>query len=256
MRTHENPKPRVHRSLSNKFPYGFRELRSLYPRLLVRAFVLATAIHVSTLATGALVVSLRHEAQDRHGQLLPRPQFPSDTLYVVPPPPLVPQEEPGGAPSVPENVVGAMPIPTPDELVEFHATIPTALQWSSLLPSADATTREDGAYHYVAFEKPDEDKDAVGPDTFVAVEEMPVLVSMPKPVYPPIAREAAVEGVVKLEILIGRDGRVRDARILVSVPLLDRAAREAALQAVFKPAIQAHKPVEVWVQIPIRFRLE
>ena len=48
-----------------------------------------------------------------------------------------------------------------------------------------------------------------------------------KPVYPPIAQSARVQGVVIIEATIGPDGRVKDAKVLRSIPLLDQAALDA-----------------------------
>jgi len=39
------------------------------------------------------------------------------------------------------------------------------------------------------------------------------------------------------------------------VTMLNEAAVDAAKQFVFRPALQQHRPVEVWVQIPMRFSL-
>ena len=94
------------------------------------------------------------------------------------------------------------------------------------------------------------------PDDFVAVEEMPVLIQIPAPVYPDMARQAEVEGTVMVRALVGKDGKVKNAFVTESVPMLDDAAVSAAMKAVFKPALQQHKPVAVWVQIPMRFTLD
>jgi TonB family protein len=93
------------------------------------------------------------------------------------------------------------------------------------------------------------------PDDFVAVEEMPVLIQIPAPVYPDMARQAEVEGTVMVRALVGKDGKVKDAFVTEGVPMLNEAAIVAAKKAVFKPALQQHKPVAVWVQIPMRFTL-
>ncbi|HET9833220.1 MAG TPA: energy transducer TonB, partial [Vicinamibacterales bacterium] len=45
-----------------------------------------------------------------------------------------------------------------------------------------------------------------------------------RPVYPPIAQSARVQGVVIIEATIGPDGHVAEARVLRSIPLLDQAA--------------------------------
>jgi len=93
------------------------------------------------------------------------------------------------------------------------------------------------------------------PDEFVAVEEMPVLIQIPAPVYPDMARQAEVEGTVLLRCLVGKDGKVADAIVTEGHPMLNDAAVAAAKKATFKPALQQHRPVAVWVQIPMRFRL-
>jgi TonB family protein len=51
-----------------------------------------------------------------------------------------------------------------------------------------------------------------------------------RPVYPQKAREARITGTVLVEITIGTDGAVTDARVLRSIPLLDAAALEAVRQ--------------------------
>lgn len=90
---------------------------------------------------------------------------------------------------------------------------------------------------------------------YVYVEELPEAVERTPPVYPAPAREAGVEGTVMVQALIGRDGRVREARVQDSVPMLDAVALEAVRQWRFKPARAKGEPVAVWVAIPMRFTL-
>src|SRR4029434_9121755 len=51
-----------------------------------------------------------------------------------------------------------------------------------------------------------------------------------KPVYPAIARSARVAGAVTIEATIGPDGKVIDAKVVRSIPLLDQAALDAVRQ--------------------------
>jgi len=76
-------------------------------------------------------------------------------------------------------------------------------------------------------------------------------------VYPPIAIEARQEGKVVLKALIGKDGIVKDVELIAGLPGtgLDEAAIAAVYQTPFSPAYQRDKPVLVWVNIPIDFRL-
>jgi protein TonB len=78
---------------------------------------------------------------------------------------------------------------------------------------------------------------------------------MPAPTYPDIARQAGVEGTVTLRALVGKDGKVLEIFVVEGIEMLDKAAMEAARAAVFKPALQQHKPVAVWVLIPMQFTL-
>jgi periplasmic protein TonB len=75
------------------------------------------------------------------------------------------------------------------------------------------------------------------------------------PVYPDIARAAGITGVVILEAVIGEDGRVRDVRVLRSVPLLDQAAADAVRRWVFTPTLLNGQPVPVVMTVTVGFAL-
>jgi TonB family protein len=55
----------------------------------------------------------------------------------------------------------------------------------------------------------------------------PIKITDARPVYPPIAQSARVQGVVILEALIDDQGNLVNARVLRSIPLLDGAALDA-----------------------------
>jgi TonB family protein len=74
-----------------------------------------------------------------------------------------------------------------------------------------------------------------------------------KPVYPDDARRANVQGVVIIEIVIDTEGRVRDARILRSIPLLDDAALEAVRQWEFTPTAMDGVPVPLAMTVTVNF---
>ena len=95
------------------------------------------------------------------------------------------------------------------------------------------------------------------PWEYVYTDELPQLVRSVKPVYPDLAREAGVEGTVKLQLLVGLDGHVLRAIVMKggSVPMLDEAAIAAALQCVFTPALANKRPVKVWVTQAYHFKL-
>jgi TonB family protein len=76
------------------------------------------------------------------------------------------------------------------------------------------------------------------------------------PVYPDEARQARVQGVVIIEARIEADGRIINARILRSIPLLDQAALDAVTQWVFTPTLQDGSPVPVLTAMTVQFSLD
>jgi protein TonB len=94
------------------------------------------------------------------------------------------------------------------------------------------------------------------PDEYVPFEKAPQLIQLDPPKYPPVAREAGIEGTVLVRVLVGDDGFVKDLYVIQTIPMLNRAAADAAWNAVFKPALQKHNPVAVWMVIPIVFSLK
>lgn len=77
-----------------------------------------------------------------------------------------------------------------------------------------------------------------------------------RPVYPAIAQDARVQGIVILEIRIDEDGRVADARVIRPVALLDEAALDAVLQWEFMPTLLNGRPVPVIMTVTVHFTLQ
>jgi protein TonB len=76
------------------------------------------------------------------------------------------------------------------------------------------------------------------------------------PIYPDIARNARIDGVVVMEALLDDSGEVDSVRILKSVPLLDDAAVRAVKQWRYTPTELNGVPVPVLMTITVRFSLE
>ncbi|HZI63196.1 MAG TPA: TonB family protein [Thermoanaerobaculia bacterium] len=86
----------------------------------------------------------------------------------------------------------------------------------------------------------------------------PVLVTVPKPGYPPIAQRMRVQGVVTVEVLVDEDGNVRDSRLVKRVAQdvgLNEAALAAARKARFKPATKEGVRVRMWYTLTFPFQL-
>jgi protein TonB len=84
----------------------------------------------------------------------------------------------------------------------------------------------------------------------------PIKMNDVAPVYPAIARNAGVAGVVIVEATIGPDGKVIDAKVLRSVPLLDQAALDAVRQWEYAPTLLNGVPVPVVMTVTINFKRE
>jgi protein TonB len=93
------------------------------------------------------------------------------------------------------------------------------------------------------------------PEDFVVVDEEPVRISIDPPLYPDVARAAGVEGTVLVRVLVGKNGRIRNVIFIDGPDALRKAAEDCARTAVFRPALVDHKPIEVWVNMPITFKL-
>jgi TonB family protein len=82
-----------------------------------------------------------------------------------------------------------------------------------------------------------------------------LLVRKVAPVYPPLARQARIQGTVVLSIVINKDGEVRDLQLVSGHPMLSPAAIEAVKQWRFRPYISEDKPVEVETVVRVGFRM-
>ena len=72
-------------------------------------------------------------------------------------------------------------------------------------------------------------------------------------VLPESARRAGAHGMVVIEITIGKDGRVSDAKVLRSIPLLDQAALDAVKQWVYEPTHFNGQPVPIIITVTVNF---
>ena len=76
------------------------------------------------------------------------------------------------------------------------------------------------------------------------------------PEYPLEAQARRVVGMVVVEAKIGRDGRVTDAKVLRSIPLLDQAAIDAVMQWEFTPTLLDGVPVPVIMTVTVNFAVK
>lgn len=81
------------------------------------------------------------------------------------------------------------------------------------------------------------------------------LFSQPKPTYPPLAKQAHIQGAVQLLAVIAKDGSVEDLKVISGHPLLVPAALDAVKQWVYQPTLLNGAPTEVETEIDVNFTL-
>jgi protein TonB len=82
-----------------------------------------------------------------------------------------------------------------------------------------------------------------------------LLVKKVNPNYPPLARQARIQGVVLLQAQISKDGRIENLQLISGHPMLAPAAIEAVKQWVYRPYLLNGEPCEVDTQIQVNFTL-
>src|SRR5881227_2542313 len=76
-----------------------------------------------------------------------------------------------------------------------------------------------------------------------------------QPAYPPLARQARIQGSVLLQAQISKEGTIEHLTLISGHPMLAPAAIEAVKQWRYKPYILNGEPVEVDTQITVNFTL-
>jgi protein TonB len=82
-----------------------------------------------------------------------------------------------------------------------------------------------------------------------------LLVHKVTPQYPPLAKQARIQGVVVLQALIGKDGTITNLHVVSGHPMLTNAALEAVKEWKYKPYFLNGEPVEVETTINVNFSL-
>ena len=76
-----------------------------------------------------------------------------------------------------------------------------------------------------------------------------------KPPYPPLVKQARIQGTVVLEAVISKQGSVENLRVISGHPLLIQAALDAVKQWKYKPTLLNGEPVEVVTTVTVNFNL-
>lgn len=225
-------------------PYGAPELKEVAQRYMFRGVLAGSAlwfvIYMLSFGTSFFLAHRPHETSVvvvPYRELAAPPPLSENT-----PPPQVAIAQPVAPPTV------AVPVPVPDAEAPPEQTIASQEEIAATTPGVG----DEGKELVVA---PPSEEELPKFGEYVYVEELPEAVKKVTPDYPDLARQAGIDGTVMVQALVGKDGRVKDTRVVKSVSMLDAAAVAAVKQWVFKPALSNNKPVAVWVAVPVRFSL-
>lgn len=88
------------------------------------------------------------------------------------------------------------------------------------------------------------------------VDSRPVALNRPRPNYTEEARKNKIQGTIRLRMLVGNNGMVRQVRPItfLSDGLTEEAIR-AAMQMRFRPAMRGGRAVDYWIPVDIEFNL-
>ena len=95
-----------------------------------------------------------------------------------------------------------------------------------------------------------------GPMYVTGDVQKPIKIQEVQPQYTDLARKARIQGVVIMQTIIDKEGNVIDVKLLKSLPMgLGDAAVEAVKQWKYEPAMLNGKPVAVYFNLTVNFRL-
>jgi TonB family protein len=99
--------------------------------------------------------------------------------------------------------------------------------------------------------------DAEGPIQVGGDVKAPEKIFAPQPAYTEIARKGRVQGVVIVQAIIDKSGAVTNVKVLKGLPMgLEEAAVSAMKQWKFKPATLNGRPVTVYYNLTVNFKLQ
>jgi len=170
--------------------------------------------------------------------------------------PQKPQETAAETKAPESGTVQQPPSPAPKE----QAPAGTTLQTGQPTTPVNTTTKQEppppkAASPGASPAAPKQADNAAGPVRVSQGVSQALLVHQVKPDYPPLARQAHVQGVVVLAVVIAKDGTIKRIHAVSGHPLLTPAAIDAVKQWSYKPYMLNGKPVDVDTTVDVNFRL-
>jgi len=230
-------------------------LKKFGRKLLIRGIIVAAVLHLALFGGWFAARTMKPE--------------PPPTSIVIEVKKITTVQDLGVPPSLSQEVsadavaavsVAAMPsIGVPEPVPDFQATtatVGTVDQIAEQLTPVDMDQLRGGAGDSVYIDPDIFNVQSDAPSEITSVQELPIPINTPDPVYPDLARSQGVEGEVRVRALITKEGKVAEVVVVDGNWVLHESAKAAVMQWTFKPALQQHKPVPVWVEIPLDFSLD
>jgi periplasmic protein TonB len=253
--------------------YGAFQMRQRYNRVLTRATLIACLLFISITGLPKMIkwvmpaeaiVAAPEERITEIIRDIELPATPEDPIDIA-------------EPARPEPTVTTraflVPTPTPDELVQDSATIAAVVDldtaaiglvdqkgepdpWANIDDRNPCPTCPPG--DDVTTVLPDEKE--LKPTDFVLLDKEPRAVNLDELQsiigYPPMAKEAEIQGKVTLRVMVDKNGDyVKHIVLKDPHPLLTKAVCDKIHLLKMTPGIQAGKPIKVWVTLPFNFQL-
>jgi protein TonB len=226
---------------TDRIPIGAADLKANAQRMYRKALIISAAIHLGLIGIYLLTTVWKPKDEVEYTGRVIRMQTlpPPPPLSAAPPPPVIPNQP------IVKPTIGT-PVPVADALAP-EQTIMTQQEISAMTaPVGAGGSGKDSLVIASSDDMPSEGE-------FVYYEDEPTPVTRVEPTYPEFAREAQIQGKVTLHVLVGKDGRVKNVKVIKGVTGLNEAAVDAIKKWVFKPALSNNKPVAVWVEVPMDF---
>jgi protein TonB len=184
---------------------------------------------------------------------------------------------PQGAPPPPQPAAANPPRPHQSEFVDAVLRVPTQIPEHArqlvddrdvpppVGPYVDGSTGAGGRNSaigiflasnvHVAPPPPEVKKPAGRPVVLSSGVTEGLLINRITPTYPKIAVIGRIQGQVRMQATIGRDGNIQNLQVISGPPLLVKSAIDAVKQWRYRPYLLNNEPVEVETQITVNFTL-
>lgn len=243
----------MNKSIAILSGYGAFEIKRAYRRNMSIGMIVSSLFFLTAVGGAVLINNLTNEPPKPVGTIVLSPSIVLDA------PPIISVKDVPIRVFAPERAAPSLGVPyavpndEASEEVEY-ATLDELAEMTALSPKENWEDFKDKEIII------SNDEELLPSETaFIAYEEPPMQVEIVKPLYPEMARRAGIEGSVWVNVLLDKEGKVRDVKIKIDSGAnagFEEAAIKAAKQTSWKPAISNGQPVALWVSYKITFTLK